>query len=31
VEVEFAPPPAKDLALLDPDGSAADEEAVDQR
>jgi ribosome maturation factor RimP len=30
VEVEFAPPPAKDLALLDPDGSAADEEAVEQ-
>jgi ribosome maturation factor RimP len=30
VEVEFAPPPAKDLALLDPDGSAADEEAADQ-
>ena len=31
VEVEFAPPPAKDLALLDPDGSAADEGAVDHR
>jgi ribosome maturation factor RimP len=27
VEVEFSPPPAKDLALLDPGGSAADEAA----
>jgi ribosome maturation factor RimP len=29
VEVEFAPPPAADLALLDPDASAADDDAVE--
>jgi ribosome maturation factor RimP len=29
VEVEFAPPPARDLALLDPGGSAADRPAKD--
>jgi len=29
VEVEFAPPPAKDLTLLDPGGSAADVRAKD--
>ena len=31
VEVEFAPPPEKDLALLDPGGSAADDAAKDPR
>ena len=29
VEVEFAPPPAQDLALLDPGASAADDDAVE--